>query len=324
MGFMDLSISVVLPTRNGERTIREAINSVLEQTDVSGGVELIVVDDGSTDSTPDILRSYGSALTSIFQEHRGVCATVNHGVRRSRSKYIAFLHDDDYFQPGKLREAALALDNNPKAILAFSDYIIVNSETSEQIEIVKFDHPPELEEMLRKWDCIGPACNVTVRKEVFIACGGFDERLRWGEDVNLWLRLREHGAFVYIPKPLSVYRKRESVVSEEVRYPPAFKAEFERVTREQFGRRAEPLIAHMRNQRAAMLLALALNQIDQMQALEAMHTFTELIRYRPLYLFRNMNLSRLAKQRNILRFFSSVKMLSGYARQNKLRGRRFL
>jgi glycosyltransferase involved in cell wall biosynthesis len=299
---MDPLVSVVIPTHNGARTIRQAIDSALEQKNVPGDFELIVVDDASSDDTAKILQSYGRKLTSVVRSKNcGVSATVNHGALISRGKFVAFLHDDDYFQPGKLREAVLALNQNPEAALAFSDYIVIDSETDEPIEVVKFEHSPELREMFAKWEFVGPACNVTVRKSLFDACGGFDERLRWAEDINLWLRLRYYGPFVHIPAVLAAYRKRRSVSVQEERYSIEQKAEFERVMREHFGELAENLIEHARDQRAAMLLALLCQQqMDHMHG-DALRTLYELIRFRPSYLLRSVPIRRLMRWRHIRR-----------------------
>jgi len=298
---MDPVTSVIISSHNGARTIRQAIDSALEQKDVPGDFEVIVVDDASTDHTAEILRSYGRTLTSIVQPTNcGVSATLNHGVRESRGKYVAFLHDDDYFRPDKLREAVFAL-NQVDAVLAFSDYIIIDSETDASIEVVKFDHAPELEEMFVKWECIGPPSSVTVRKEFFNACGGFDERLRWCEDINLWLRLRAQGSFVHVPRELTVYRKRSSIRVIDKRYPLEQLLMFERIMREHFGRRAEGLIAHARDQRAAMLLGVALHEIDQGRPADAIRTLYELICYRPSYPLRSVPLRRLVQRHNLSR-----------------------
>ena len=93
-------VGVVIPTRNGERYLGEAIESVLSQTQQA--LDVVVVDDGSTDSTPDIARGYAPHVRGIALPHRGLGATRNAGVRAVRGDYIAFLDQDDIWPERKL------------------------------------------------------------------------------------------------------------------------------------------------------------------------------------------------------------------------------
>lgn len=115
------TISVVIPTRNGSRTIRQALSSVFAQSTINN-TEIIAVDDGSADPTPEILRAYGDSLNLItLPANRGVSAAANEGVRKTQGRYLAFLHDDDDFLPGKLKELLSAMESDPAAVLGFSD-----------------------------------------------------------------------------------------------------------------------------------------------------------------------------------------------------------
>jgi len=109
-------ISVIVPCFNGEAYLQSAIESVLGQT--YPHVELIVVDDASTDSSRDIARRYGDRLTLIEQDHRGLAATRNHGIKVSHGRFIAFLDCDDYWAPAFLEELHKALINSD-AVLAY-------------------------------------------------------------------------------------------------------------------------------------------------------------------------------------------------------------
>lgn len=304
---MDPAVTIIIPTYSGQRTIRQAIDSVLDQADVPGGFELIVVDDASSDGTQEIVRRYGTAVTLLVQSsNSGVSVAVNRGVELARGRYISFLHDDDYFLAGKLRAAVLALDQNQDAILAFSDYMVIDSETGQPIESIAFGHSPDLDEMLMNWGVVGPPSTVTVRRRYFDAMGGFDSRLRWAEDLDFMLRARRAGCFVHLPVILTMYRKRTSIGASESRYPANQILAFEAVMREHFGERAESLIAHARDQRAAILLGLASRQLDQMRQAEAMRTFLELIRYRPSYLWRQVGIGRYLQPSNLLRLLRAI------------------
>lgn len=94
-------VSVVVPTYNQANYLRSAIESVL--THDYPNIELIVVDDGSTDATPEVLRDYGDAIVLIRQPNRGAANPLNEGIRAARGTYVCWLSSDDAFLPGKLR-----------------------------------------------------------------------------------------------------------------------------------------------------------------------------------------------------------------------------
>lgn len=96
----DPLVSVIIPTFNRAGWLSESIDSVLHQTHPS--VELIVVDDGSTDHTPDVVQAFGDRLTYLQQPNRGVSAARNVGVAASRGTWVAFLDSDDLWQPSKV------------------------------------------------------------------------------------------------------------------------------------------------------------------------------------------------------------------------------
>ena len=105
-----IQVSAIVPVFNGESTIAAAIDSVLNQN--FDATEVIVINDGSTDGTALILRSYGSKIRVIEQSNRGVSAARNAGAAIARGEYLAFLDADDEWLPGKLAKAILALDRN--------------------------------------------------------------------------------------------------------------------------------------------------------------------------------------------------------------------
>ena len=115
-----VKVSTIIPAYNAERTIARAIDSALSQD--CEGHEVVVVDDGSTDSTAAILEKYGSQILVIAQCNGGPSAARNAGVRRSTGRYLAFLDADDIWLPGKLKTMVSALERYPLASLAFSEY----------------------------------------------------------------------------------------------------------------------------------------------------------------------------------------------------------
>ncbi len=113
-------VSTIIPAYNAERTIAQAIDSALSQDFENH--EVVVVNDGSTDSTAAILKRYGNNIQVITQRNSGLSAARNAGVRRSTSDYLAFLDADDIWVPGKLKTMVSALERHPLASLVFSEY----------------------------------------------------------------------------------------------------------------------------------------------------------------------------------------------------------
>src|SRR5215471_276245 len=113
-------VSTVIAAYNAERTIAETIESALAQE--CDGHEVVVVNDGSTDSTATILTGYGDRISIVTQSNRGAAAARNAGVAYSTGKYIATLDSDDLWLPGKLQTMVAALERNAGASLAFSEY----------------------------------------------------------------------------------------------------------------------------------------------------------------------------------------------------------
>jgi Glycosyl transferase family 2 len=178
-------VSVIIPTYNRHAMVREAIASVLGQRGAS--FELIVVDDGSTDGTFEMLASI-DGVTIARTEHRGVAAARNHGVAMAQAPLIAFLDSDDFWAPDKLRRQ-LAFTRE------FADCAI-----SQTAEIWIRDGRrvnPGVRHLKRAGDifvdslrtCLISPSAVMMRTELFRELGGFDEDLAAAEDYDLWLRI---------------------------------------------------------------------------------------------------------------------------------------
>jgi glycosyltransferase involved in cell wall biosynthesis len=206
--YVMVRVSAIIPVFNGSATLRHAIDSVLHQRGVE--FELIVVDDGSTDSTPVIIDSYRGRILSIRQSNKGPAAARNAGVRSARAEYLAFLDADDRWLPGMLERTAARLDSDPDCIVAYGNLLLVDSDgRSLGTHLIGEDyaHAPSMEEILARMWPIMPSAAL-IRRSAFDACEGFAEEFRGAgfEDAYLWLRLREQGHFNYIPELLAVWR----------------------------------------------------------------------------------------------------------------------
>lgn len=210
------SVSVVIPAFNAEETLRETLESVWAQSRPAD--EIIVVDDGSTDSTPDILAQLAPRVRSIRIPNSGLPAVArNRGVEIATSDWIAFLDADDLWEPAKLESQLRAVQQDPTLSLVFTDRWNFGNDgrtTSRLSESVSLPAGDVFSELLT--GNFVTTSSVLVKRDAFIAQQGFDEdpALRGCEDWDLWLRISAAGGlFGLCPKPLTSYRLHDGTVS---------------------------------------------------------------------------------------------------------------
>jgi len=198
-------VTVVIPTRNRfERLNRTALRSALGQKGVE--LEVIVVDDGSSDGTADRLRELGEPRLRIIRldENRGVAFARNTGIAAARGRWLAFLDDDDLWSPRKLRsqlDAAAAAD----ADVVYGGVISVDEHGVPGYAFPLPD-PAELPRRLLAGSALPAGCsNVVARTELVQTLGGFDERLFQLSDWDLWIRLAWAGRLAACDEPLVGY-----------------------------------------------------------------------------------------------------------------------
>ena len=196
------AFSVVVPAYNATRTIGATIGSILRQT--REDLELIVVDDGSSDGTPDFVRELGSKderLQLIEQPNAGTAGARNTGVGAARADLISFLDNDDMWMPGYLEAMDRALARAPEAGFSYTDAWILNDATGRILRKASLEHHPSipdpatppvlLERFLSGLNFV--MSSTTVRREALDATGGFDPRIRGADDFDLWLRIAAKG-----------------------------------------------------------------------------------------------------------------------------------
>ncbi len=202
-----MRVSTIIPVFNGASTVGDAIKSVLGQS-FNGAAEIVVVDDGSTDSTSAVLASFGNQIRVMSQPNRGLAAARNAGAAAASAEFLAFLDADDIWMAHKLAATVARLEASPSAVLAYSDILPVDARgQSGQSPITpELTHAPSMDEMLERWWPILPS-TVIMRRQTFVRAGGFCEQFRRAyEDVDMWLRARELGNFEYLAMPLVRYR----------------------------------------------------------------------------------------------------------------------
>jgi len=198
-------VSVIIPCYNAALTLAETVTSVLEQT--YKNVEIIIVDDGSTDNSRDVAVSFGSRVTYIPKENGGPAGARNLGIRRSRGELIAFLDADDLWLPEKLSKQINFLHAHPDTALLCSAVNRKYENGSTEIKSCS-DLPDSRISFVRLWqDNPITTSTVVCHREVFTAVGNFDENktIQSVEDYDLWLRIAGTFTVRFLDEPLAVY-----------------------------------------------------------------------------------------------------------------------
>jgi glycosyltransferase involved in cell wall biosynthesis len=197
-------VSVIIPTHNRRQLLELTLQSVLWQRNVD--FEVIVVDDGSTDDTPRLLRSLGNPVRVVRHEQaQGVSAARNHGIAVARGEWVAFLDDDDLWAPDKL-ELQLEAGRRTGRRWAYAGVVAITLDN--RILAGTPPAPPErvVAEMMVRNHLSAGSSNVIVRKAWLPPPPIFDGSLYHHADWDLWIRLSRCGPPAYVPKPLVGYR----------------------------------------------------------------------------------------------------------------------
>jgi GT2 family glycosyltransferase len=198
-------ISVIIPTFNRAKFLGEAVRSVLGQKDCAEDIEIIVVDDGSTDDTRQSLRASPGNIRYIRREHSGVSAARNLGISESHGEWIAFLDSDDLWLPGKLCAQMKFFSDHPEVPLCQTEEIWIRN--GKRLNARKYHKKPAgycFALLLER--CLVSPSAVVVNRGVFDSVGIFDESLPACEDYDLWLRIGCQFPIGLVEEPLVVKR----------------------------------------------------------------------------------------------------------------------
>lgn len=244
-------VSVVIPTYNRAGLIAQSIQSALAQT--YRNLEIIVVDDGSTDNTKEVVAAFGPAVQYFYKTNSGPAGTRNVGIQKARGEFVAFLDSDDLWEPDKIEKQLRCFQENPRAAMVSSNFRLIDghgraikdpgSEPGYQ--------PSDfiIKDMLRvRFPFATPA--FLIRKAIFEKIGVFNEKLRISEDLDLLIRIGVNYQVGYVDEVLvsvrmhdnhlmretpryqvwlnsvKVYRSREKEISRVVERPGRFFANF--------------------------------------------------------------------------------------------------
>jgi len=204
-------VTVVIPTHNRSRLLSDALRSALGQENVA--VEVIVVDDASSDGTPSLLAALDDPRASgiRFAEHRGLSAARNAGIAAARGRWVAFLDDDDLWAPHKLRRQ-LDAAGATGATWVYCGVLLV----SPNGDVRRMWGPPEPEglvpQLLQSNVVQAGASTVVADRARLTAVGAFDETLGAMADRDLWIRLALDGPAAAVEEPLAAYRRHGSTM----------------------------------------------------------------------------------------------------------------
>lgn len=209
-------VSVIIPAYNAAGFVCRAVDSVLAQT--CQDLELLVVDDGSTDGTRSVLATYGERLRVLPQANGGPAAARNNGLSAATGDYVAFLDADDWWEADKLAAQVTLLDSHPELGFCSTATRLVDS----------------IGRPLGDWPCQAPSSQlpdalfmngalisgstsgVLARRALVQQAGGFDVALRGYEDPDLWIRLSAIAGYACIPRALTVVVRTPGSVSSHL------------------------------------------------------------------------------------------------------------
>lgn len=191
-------VSIVIPTYNRAYILSRAIESVLNQT--YRNIELIIIDDGSTDNTEEIVKNFSDPRIKYIRhsENRGIPFSRNTGIKNSKGDFIAFLESDDEYLPKKIEKIMRIFRDSLAHIgMVASNYYIMDEKGKEK-RIRKTDNKKRIFPHVSSW---------VIRSRVFEKVGLFDERILLSDEVDFFSRFRKRFSFHFIDEPLLVVRR---------------------------------------------------------------------------------------------------------------------
>ena len=202
-------VSVIIPVYNGDRYIVQAVDSALSQTFTD--LEIIVVDDGSSDRTQQVLQPYFDRIRYIYQENQGVAAARNIACQLAQGEFLAFLDADDYFLPSKLEKQLACFDADPALDMVQTGWLMVDETGKDIFEMKPWQQAPKLDlESFIIFKCVRPSA-MMLRRKWWEKLGGFNDNFPLAEDLDFALRLALKGCkAVWLEEILTCYRQHNS------------------------------------------------------------------------------------------------------------------
>lgn len=195
-------VSVVIPTYNRAHLLSRAIYSALAQD--CPELEVIVVDDGSTDETPRLITQFETVRAIRFERNRGGAAARNAGIKAARGEFVAFLDSDDEWLPAKTRRQVDVILGSPAIGAVYCRYFVQDDATGQRIEGFSELYTGSIRPVLFRGRCPRSVSLFLVRRAALEQVGGFDESLAGFQDADLWIRLSDKWEFGAVDEALVV------------------------------------------------------------------------------------------------------------------------
>ena len=203
-------VSAIIPTYNRAEFVVEAVDSVLNQT--YEDIETIVIDDGSTDNTREVLKEYGERITYVYQKRAERSKARNEGFRHSMGNYVAFLDSDDAWASEKIKQQVQVLNENPEVGIVYTDVQFIDTSGNPYIGELCWDTPQRqvlYEDLMTHNVITGSLSSVIISRNALDRVGLFDESMNICEDLDLYRRIARHYGFFKIDVPLVKVRIHE-------------------------------------------------------------------------------------------------------------------
>ncbi len=205
MRMSDPKVTVLLAVHNGAFYLRECLDSIVQQTFVD--FEFLIIDDGSTDRTPQILAQYQDSRICLITNsvNLGLTRSLNNGLHAARGDYIARIDADDRAAEERLAKQAAFLNLHPQTVLLATDTCEIDSRGTMTGTRCLPRGAAQLAWHLMWYNCLRH-CSVMFRRQEVLALGGYAETLSCAQDYELWLRIADAHAIASLPEPLAYYR----------------------------------------------------------------------------------------------------------------------
>jgi glycosyltransferase involved in cell wall biosynthesis len=201
-------VSIITPAYNRARELPETIESVLAQT--YPNIEYIVLDDGSTDATSQVLQRYGSRLRVERHANMGEARTVNRGWSIARGELIATVNSDDPVLPEFVARAVAFMQAKPDVLVGYPDWAMIDDTG----RVIRHVQVPEYDAAnMVRWSCCMPGPGAVMRRRVLELAGQRNPEFRYVGDFEFWLRASRHGRFARIPYTLAQWRNHEDATT---------------------------------------------------------------------------------------------------------------
>ena len=206
-------VTVLMSVYNSEKYLAEAIESILNQT--FGDFEFLIINDGSKDSSLKIIKSFKDPrIRLLSRENRGLTASLNQGIALAKGEYIARQDADDVSVKDRLEKEVKFLDEHPKIALVGSNYTIMDEKGKHLVTTNVFTRPKDLKLAQVTCNQYGHG-SVMMRTEIVRKCKGYDKRVGYVEDYDLWTRISRIADIANFEEPLFLYRRNDEGVTRQ-------------------------------------------------------------------------------------------------------------